>query len=199
MGNGMQRVGECLRRYSECVVRSSDSEEDVRIKRVVTPIFTFVVIILSYNLYAALTVLGGNPFLVAGVSLAIFALLSFFVCAVLGMHMGIVIDCILVLLAVSNILVDAYNAAGLRPRSWSLVVIILDTALVLGRHSTITAVISMTLLWMFVASAESAFLFGVYARIASATPVCDCSDPPCAAGPSSAYSSMGVSTLVLLV
>eukprot|EP00756_Hemistasia_phaeocysticola_P016918 Hpha_TRINITY_DN15504_c0_g2::TRINITY_DN15504_c0_g2_i2::g.107059::m.107059 len=177
------KYGEKAKKWWLCcsgwIMRDSDSEEDVRIKRTVTPLALFSLPLSSYQLVYGMLDLDNATY---ATSMAIFltSYSIYFVGGILGKNMGTVIDASLLLLAIGNVVYDAYNTAALEQRNWSLIVVYLDFALVLDRMRPVRAMIIVTITWLFVANIESAFRFGLYDEINSAPPpVCDCLHPPC--------------------
>eukprot|EP00756_Hemistasia_phaeocysticola_P041222 Hpha_TRINITY_DN16904_c0_g1::TRINITY_DN16904_c0_g1_i1::g.54529::m.54529 len=180
------------------IMRKSDSEEDVRIKRTITPLTMLSVPLSLYQLIYGVVDLQNSTYVVAmGIYLMTYAI--YFGGGLLGKNMGKVIDLCLLLLAIANVVYDSYNAAAVEQRNWSLVVVYLDVALVLDRMRPVSAMIVVTLTWLFVANIESAFRFGLYDEISAARPpVCDCLDPPCTTSFIGNIAAWTVGAMVLL-
>eukprot|EP00756_Hemistasia_phaeocysticola_P053795 Hpha_TRINITY_DN29744_c0_g1::TRINITY_DN29744_c0_g1_i1::g.2662::m.2662 len=196
----MERLSTCWFRGSGWLIRESDSPEDVRIKRALTAPFVIITPLMLYVIYTwgevhdlSLTFLIGN-------GLHISAFLLFFVCGITGMNMRITMDFVLFFLFAGIIIIDIYNLAELRPRSWSQTVVVFDLCLVLDRTSAITPMVVLTTMWLLVASTETAFRFGLHDQVSSGVPaVCDCPNPPCPTAVAGAYTTGISSVLVVLV
>eukprot|EP00756_Hemistasia_phaeocysticola_P025876 Hpha_TRINITY_DN16030_c1_g5::TRINITY_DN16030_c1_g5_i1::g.120790::m.120790 len=174
----METVKRCWWKCSQWIMRDSDTDEDVHIKRVFTPVVLCVLPLSVYLLSYALQ--EGSAIYAAGSCTFLTVYVSWLGSGMLGGNMGITMDIELVLLTWANVLSDAYNSSALRQRTWSLIVCFLDLALVLDRTRAIPVMISVTLVWLFIINTESAFRFGLYDEISSAKPeVCDCAEPPC--------------------
>eukprot|EP00756_Hemistasia_phaeocysticola_P029308 Hpha_TRINITY_DN16224_c2_g1::TRINITY_DN16224_c2_g1_i2::g.11966::m.11966 len=177
--------GTCCARCSTWIMRESDTPEDIRIKRLMTPVCVVLLALQSIFLLLYLSGRyfqeGTTVFIACGVCMA--AEVLFIVRGMLGMDTRVSVDAVLVLLAVGTLLTDLYLVSELRVTNWQNVVVILDLALVFDRPSTIPFVLGLTLVYAALDSAESAQRFGLYNVVAHQTPpVCACSDPPCALG-----------------
>eukprot|EP01062_Namystynia_karyoxenos_P013253 TRINITY_DN14781_c0_g1_i1.p1 TRINITY_DN14781_c0_g1~~TRINITY_DN14781_c0_g1_i1.p1 ORF type:complete len:856 (+),score=207.59 TRINITY_DN14781_c0_g1_i1:278-2569(+) len=87
--------------------------------------------------------------------------------------------------SVSVLLMDVSDAAGLRSRAWSLIVLALDSTLIFGFPGWAQAlIVGMTLVALAVEQAEATARFGLYEFVGnihdgSVPAVCDCLRPPC--------------------
>eukprot|EP00756_Hemistasia_phaeocysticola_P063621 Hpha_TRINITY_DN709_c0_g1::TRINITY_DN709_c0_g1_i1::g.28998::m.28998 len=174
----MQHARKCWWKCSGWIMRESDTAEDENIKRVLTPM---LLCILPVNLYLVHWALDEDVIVyLSAHALFVGGYMFFFAAGALGMNMALTLDVMLVVWTVASTLNDAYNAAALRPRNWTLVVMFLDGALVFGRYRIIPLMILITLSWLLLSSLESAFRFGLYDQIdSSVRAVCDCTNPPC--------------------
>eukprot|EP00756_Hemistasia_phaeocysticola_P018686 Hpha_TRINITY_DN15612_c5_g1::TRINITY_DN15612_c5_g1_i1::g.101828::m.101828 len=194
---GGDRARPCLPKLSNWIMRESDTLQDVRIKRGLTPLFLFVGLLSFYFTLTRTEPL--LPFLSSVIFLA--AILFFMVMGKLGMDMGLVLDIVLVCSAVGNILNDVQLAAEVRPRSWTQIVVVLDVALLYERTRTIPILISMTVIWLFLTGAESTHGYGLYNAVPDKESpiVCNCLNPPCGTHILEAYGTAVVNCVVLLV
>eukprot|EP00756_Hemistasia_phaeocysticola_P033387 Hpha_TRINITY_DN16462_c5_g1::TRINITY_DN16462_c5_g1_i2::g.161945::m.161945 len=198
----MGPCGSCWRKCSECFMREDDTVEDVHIKRVMIPLslwlFGIVFVFMIGNA-------AGEDYLLTGILVSSTCMnLMLPIGGALGKRMGPLLDCFLLFNAINNVVNDAMEAATMQPRTWPLVVMLLDTALVFERYRTIPAIILITLSWFCVEFVTGGYRVGLYDAIQDATQVppqtsaCDCAHPPCARGWEEALGTLLIYSVVLL-
>eukprot|EP00756_Hemistasia_phaeocysticola_P043338 Hpha_TRINITY_DN17023_c0_g1::TRINITY_DN17023_c0_g1_i1::g.166636::m.166636 len=165
-----------------CMMRKDDSPEDRRMKRVLTPVLLplFALCAMIFIGWAA----GLNDeepssyYLVAN-GIVMLACGLFFAGAVAGFDMGKVLDVSLVVLAVAYLAQDLRQKALLKPALVSIVVIILDMAILFARDRISPIVITLTFCYFFAERVEASFRLGLYELVDEKMTACDCAEPPC--------------------
>eukprot|EP01065_Artemidia_motanka_P028776 TRINITY_DN3438_c0_g3_i1.p1 TRINITY_DN3438_c0_g3~~TRINITY_DN3438_c0_g3_i1.p1 ORF type:complete len:812 (+),score=200.23 TRINITY_DN3438_c0_g3_i1:66-2438(+) len=172
----------CCFRLINVAVRDTDSEEDSRLKRLLTPYILAVdfiaLFINAVLLFRPLWTLFHLIWVCAGVSCLAATACLFCVPPRRAAEM----TCVLVMILVFT--VDCVNAANLRLRVWSVIVSVVDVALVAELNQRLVLVIiCSTVVFLLFLGTEQVGDYGVFRALKSSeqsTPlVCDCSDPPC--------------------
>eukprot|EP00756_Hemistasia_phaeocysticola_P033921 Hpha_TRINITY_DN16493_c3_g1::TRINITY_DN16493_c3_g1_i1::g.159815::m.159815 len=177
------RVELCCGRCSAWIMRDSDSPEDIRIKRGLTPVAMFLLLFAVYSItHNFLTT--NNPIFIGSIVFYAAAMVQFLAQGCLGRGMKGAVDVLIGLSLVGIVLTDLGNVAELGVRVWSFVVLLLDIALVFNTPRTIPIVISITLVYLLVERLEAGVRFGLYDVFSfdDTLETCDCAHPPCARG-----------------
>eukprot|EP01062_Namystynia_karyoxenos_P070339 TRINITY_DN6571_c2_g1_i2.p1 TRINITY_DN6571_c2_g1~~TRINITY_DN6571_c2_g1_i2.p1 ORF type:complete len:775 (+),score=184.85 TRINITY_DN6571_c2_g1_i2:71-2326(+) len=171
------------------ILRDEDTAEQRAVKRVVVP---------AYVLGCALSILAAVVQAMSGVSFSAYNVgivyLTVVGCTVLGYVYSTLTfpkrlaEGSLVALAFGMVILDWGQAAGLRNRTWPIVVIIMDLLLAISAsRPTQLGVMHGTLLWLCVDMIESSARLGLYdipvwtdTDHSQVTAQCSCADPPCA-------------------
>eukprot|EP00756_Hemistasia_phaeocysticola_P032425 Hpha_TRINITY_DN16406_c3_g15::TRINITY_DN16406_c3_g15_i1::g.160206::m.160206 len=194
-----KRATRCWLKCSGWILRESDTPDDVRIKRTFSP----VVIILSFVVliqiaYAFQTT--SNVVYIAGMFCILVAALVFLTRGCAGSDMRSSLDMMIPCVLLGVLLADAFAASELRPRSWVLVILILDVTLVFNIPKMIPLVLSLTLAFLLLERMEAVTRFGFYEVAASESPpACACADPPCSVGLTSALNHVLMFCVVISI
>eukprot|EP00756_Hemistasia_phaeocysticola_P034336 Hpha_TRINITY_DN16516_c1_g2::TRINITY_DN16516_c1_g2_i1::g.136667::m.136667 len=198
----MGRCARCCGWLSECLIRPDDPPAAHDIKRVGTPVFSVIAGVtlllllgdVSYGMSmstisSALYFLGSLWFLSAAASNVVSAEMA--------------IDSAMFVIAVAIFLNDFDLASGLRVRAWSLMVLLLDACLVVGRFRIPPIAVTVTLVYFVFERVEATVRVGLYeaARFGprEVVELCDCSSPPCSIDPISAFGNLAVIGFVFLL
>eukprot|EP00756_Hemistasia_phaeocysticola_P000653 Hpha_TRINITY_DN10477_c0_g1::TRINITY_DN10477_c0_g1_i1::g.193267::m.193267 len=170
----MKRV---LNWCSECLVRDSDNADELRIKRTLTPVIVLITIVEVIVLLRYL--MEGNRTMTIGTIFVVAACFGFLIGGRFS-PMGIVLDYSIVLFAIGILIDDSHVAAEATARGWSVVVLLLDVALVFDRYHTTPVVIGLTLAYLTFERCEAVYRFGMYDVARKGTvEKCECDSPPC--------------------
>eukprot|EP00756_Hemistasia_phaeocysticola_P066280 Hpha_TRINITY_DN9128_c0_g1::TRINITY_DN9128_c0_g1_i1::g.94239::m.94239 len=192
------RLTRCWFSCSDWFIKESDSPEDVRVKRGLTPVFIYIVLFCSAIVIQRVFA-DFNWSFVGGIGLSLLSALQGLVGGILGARMTNCVDTFVLGFAIASVLIDAYTAADARDRCWPLLVLILDTSIVYHTDRFIPVVLGITLAWLLLERTESVVRFGLYEVVSSKTPlVCDCATPPCALRVFQVTNYTGMYILVLL-
>eukprot|EP00756_Hemistasia_phaeocysticola_P013356 Hpha_TRINITY_DN15274_c1_g1::TRINITY_DN15274_c1_g1_i2::g.66916::m.66916 len=187
-----------MERFISCstgwIIRDSDDSDTIRIKRIFTPIVLVVLIVNAIILLVRLRNKGEEH--LSAVSNLGFTLSSLWF-LLKGLKGNISIDTLLGSWAVFVLVQDLAKAAGMQTRQWSLVVPVLDAALVFHRNSLCMWIMGMCAVYLAVERLEAATRFGLYEWVGGSAPVCECETPPCAQGIGVGVSSYGAYLWVL--
>eukprot|EP00756_Hemistasia_phaeocysticola_P029793 Hpha_TRINITY_DN16254_c2_g2::TRINITY_DN16254_c2_g2_i1::g.13845::m.13845 len=167
-----------------CLVREGDSAEDAHVKKVAFPV---CLLLFLFSGWAAMTSFFSSRFaftLGAGIGAlgpAVFVV-GVLVNAVKARYL---IDVVLVVNTVGLCVMDlAAAAVSATFRPWSLIVLVLDAALVFKRNHVPLFAIPFTLLYIAIETLESIQSFGLHDLGYWGTGVeisdCNCASPPCA-------------------
>eukprot|EP00756_Hemistasia_phaeocysticola_P023681 Hpha_TRINITY_DN15908_c11_g4::TRINITY_DN15908_c11_g4_i2::g.71517::m.71517 len=181
---------------SRWLVRPANTPEEVRIK---TLMFPFVLFLFVCTVIIIVSVMRGANQMVSliGLCTSSFAMLLFMGGALSNLISACyLLDAWLVLCTVGTCFLDLANATRSSPiRSWPIVVLVLDVALVFKRDHMPYFIIAVVLLYQAALHAESVQRFGLFEagywgskgiEISS----CNCASPPCADAPSGAAITM---------
>eukprot|EP00756_Hemistasia_phaeocysticola_P042290 Hpha_TRINITY_DN16962_c2_g2::TRINITY_DN16962_c2_g2_i1::g.54152::m.54152 len=182
------------------MIRKKDSQHDKWIKRGQGPSALILLFWAPFLFYYDKT--GGDDNTVFSIAMVLVFLGSiiFFGGVLVNRGMGPTMDLYMMTLSAAILSLDWYFSSEARPRAWSMVVLMLDTALVFDRPRPLPVVLLVTILWLIVEAFESAARVGIY-KAASSTfpPVCDCVDPPCASSVVTTVGNLSIALLVLLL
>eukprot|EP00756_Hemistasia_phaeocysticola_P064425 Hpha_TRINITY_DN7782_c1_g1::TRINITY_DN7782_c1_g1_i1::g.85457::m.85457 len=166
-----------------CIIRADDNPEEVRVKRQIGPI---IFIGLAVNLTVGFQALAAEDYFhTVGRLSWVLACIVFVGCSLTRLvDMGLNLDIALCLTTFTILLIDLSKAAVLRPRVWSLIVLILDTALVFDRPRVVTFSLAVTLAYLLFERGEGGLRWGVFDDIMhpDGVEVCSCVNPPCSVG-----------------
>eukprot|EP00756_Hemistasia_phaeocysticola_P032385 Hpha_TRINITY_DN16404_c4_g4::TRINITY_DN16404_c4_g4_i2::g.160991::m.160991 len=169
-------------------------------KRVMTPLILIVLPLHTFFLFSGMTSTPINTVYCASQIILALGPTHFLGCGLLGMKMSTTLDRSILLYALGMILGDAYSLARMEPRSWVMVVLLLDCAVFFDRARIIPIVVTMILLWLFVAATESFLRFGLLDEVSSSFPEpCDCHNPPCRSHVSSSFGNWAIIAFVVLM
>eukprot|EP00756_Hemistasia_phaeocysticola_P030762 Hpha_TRINITY_DN16308_c2_g9::TRINITY_DN16308_c2_g9_i1::g.58766::m.58766 len=170
-----------LLRCSVCIERKDDTPEDIRLKRLLTPPIAVVTFLLGVALVRdTVGQADSGTYYDFARAIPMSTGLLFFAAGLAGFSMGWVLDVTLILFAVCNIAVDLHQQAVLELSLISLVVVILDMAILCARDHIGPIVIALTLCYFLVERVESSFRLGLYELAGEKVAACDCAAPPCA-------------------
>eukprot|EP01065_Artemidia_motanka_P011240 TRINITY_DN16049_c0_g1_i2.p1 TRINITY_DN16049_c0_g1~~TRINITY_DN16049_c0_g1_i2.p1 ORF type:complete len:800 (+),score=189.29 TRINITY_DN16049_c0_g1_i2:80-2479(+) len=162
----------------------TDREDELHAKRVFVPTMWFLLGVVGALLPLLLTDLANKVMFVGLTALTGCVCVSVLV-AVYGLRRPVlpIAPTALLCFMVLAFGFDWLTASYLQPRSWTLIVIILDVTLVLRLHIG-RIVIGVTMMWLFLERAESSFRLGMYEAAhdvaeGGTLPNCDCAQPPC--------------------
>eukprot|EP00756_Hemistasia_phaeocysticola_P014813 Hpha_TRINITY_DN15361_c6_g1::TRINITY_DN15361_c6_g1_i1::g.88030::m.88030 len=168
----------CCTAVSQLLILPGDSPAEIRFKRLMTPVCIGVIPVVAL-------LVRGPP--VVAPSSGYFGLLALILFFSLGRTRLVptmrLADAVLLLFSVASLIADANNAATLNPRMWSLIVLILDMALVFERDWLQPVMICGTLSYLLFDRLEAMYRFGFYdlqQPWEGQIPLCDCVAPPCA-------------------
>eukprot|EP00756_Hemistasia_phaeocysticola_P030980 Hpha_TRINITY_DN16323_c2_g4::TRINITY_DN16323_c2_g4_i1::g.60787::m.60787 len=179
------------------IVREGEPAEDTRIKRMLTPWATFYLPVVAYLVWVGIDT--GAWVLAAGTSLDFVTSLYFLVRGACGKPMGVTLDHVLPVFTVALLCVDLHSAGTLRNRVWSLIVIMLDLALVFERERVVPFLLGGMLFYLAVEHTERVARFGLYDVFVTVDPApCNCASPPCGESFFTAAGTYAYIALVLL-
>eukprot|EP00756_Hemistasia_phaeocysticola_P049508 Hpha_TRINITY_DN24000_c0_g1::TRINITY_DN24000_c0_g1_i1::g.130398::m.130398 len=175
----------CVLRCANLFVRPTDSPEQVRLKRFMTPpclLFTPLGIavflqdlssgVVSLSIASAMHILSPALLLFSGATNLV--------------TMGNMLDITLLVSATAVLISDLHDASTLSLRGWPFITLTLDVSLFVGRHHVPRSLIFMTLLYVAAERVEATWRLGLYTfgtwGMEGPLELCDCPDPPCAAG-----------------
>eukprot|EP00756_Hemistasia_phaeocysticola_P030981 Hpha_TRINITY_DN16323_c2_g5::TRINITY_DN16323_c2_g5_i1::g.60792::m.60792 len=190
-GTAQCRMGVCVR----WTMHHSDTPEDAHTKRVMVPIAMFVM-----GFSALLACMNYHrPAFVLSMIIQMGAASIFCIRSCLGKCVRTSIDISILMGLIATVLADLTQAAEIRERAWTFIVLLLDLALVFNTPRTVPLVIFLTLGYLFVERLEAGLRFGMYEGIASkVSNLCACSNPPCAVRMDGAMSNWFSFSIVLL-
>eukprot|EP00756_Hemistasia_phaeocysticola_P034194 Hpha_TRINITY_DN16509_c1_g9::TRINITY_DN16509_c1_g9_i1::g.135381::m.135381 len=196
-----RRLEQCLANgFQACsgwIMRKSDTPEDIRIKRILTPLVMGVLLVGFFNIYRGLVGYGAM-YVVSNVVWCV-GFTYFLVRGSMGSDMTLALDVMAIFTAVADLLYDSWAAAELQARSWPYVVLILDLLLVFDTPRMIPVILCLTLVYLLIERIEAGMRFGLYNLVASNSPqVCDCENPPCGLSANSGFNGWLISSLVLV-
>eukprot|EP00756_Hemistasia_phaeocysticola_P046522 Hpha_TRINITY_DN20305_c0_g1::TRINITY_DN20305_c0_g1_i1::g.138168::m.138168 len=194
-----QKIIRVAARLTNWTIQKTDTPEDISIKRFVVPI-CYAICFLNAT-WIMQSILLSDLFFLIGASINFVTAVVFIMVAVMGLKMGLMLDLLLPWFVIGSLFGDFHLARHLEPRQWSLVVCVLDAALVFDRKRVPPLCIGMTLFFLMLERLESGVRLGMYEAAGSDPPeACTCANPPCATGMfSAARNVFGNMAFVLLV
>eukprot|EP00756_Hemistasia_phaeocysticola_P014580 Hpha_TRINITY_DN15344_c9_g1::TRINITY_DN15344_c9_g1_i1::g.89583::m.89583 len=192
----MDKLKMCAPCY-KWALRPDDSPDDAFLKKSFVPVI-FVVFLLNVTGIYQGVVEGRKLILIGSVWLVGIHLWNLFRIA-MGRDLGLTVDVAMVGYAIGTMVIDLSAIAELRPRVSVYVVLILDGCLVWRRHRPLRWVLGIAIGYSFIERMESGFGFGLYDWGTRAPEVCNCAEPPCPSGFSTAFTQhIGFVSLLLL-
>eukprot|EP00756_Hemistasia_phaeocysticola_P017293 Hpha_TRINITY_DN15529_c6_g5::TRINITY_DN15529_c6_g5_i1::g.105996::m.105996 len=168
---------EALKPCSNWLMRETDSESDIKIKRILTPVI--IVMSIACIVDVARACLFGEQYYATVVSFTLPAWTLYLIGAYVGLNIGMIIDFCMILIVIIILAVDLLHAATLQLARVSIVVIILDVSLAFNRNHVPLIAIPLTIVYLFAINIESHFRLGLYDLPGEEPEVCGCVDPPC--------------------
>eukprot|EP00756_Hemistasia_phaeocysticola_P015622 Hpha_TRINITY_DN15423_c6_g2::TRINITY_DN15423_c6_g2_i3::g.174691::m.174691 len=193
---------DCCARWSKWIIRESDSPQEIHMKRGLTPV-ALALIIAYIVIMVRLSPAERTPIWNFAFTVGVFGCIQALVGALLGAKMRICVEVFILAMAAAIIGLDIFVVASGFPRCWSLVVLVLDAALVFDVHRPIPFVLALTTLWLVVERTEAVLRLGLYDVFApsgsAAVPdICHCESPPCSIGADNAVNGFISFAAVLL-
>eukprot|EP00756_Hemistasia_phaeocysticola_P000439 Hpha_TRINITY_DN10305_c0_g3::TRINITY_DN10305_c0_g3_i1::g.116072::m.116072 len=121
----------CISSCTDWFVRPGDRASDIRVKRTGFPVLVLVLFIVC--VLTARSIRRGTTIMLVGALLFIVTGLALLAWGKAGMHMGKALDVALPLFALGSIIFDMHAVTQGDIRLWTIVVLVLDAALVYGR------------------------------------------------------------------
>eukprot|EP00756_Hemistasia_phaeocysticola_P032823 Hpha_TRINITY_DN16432_c0_g4::TRINITY_DN16432_c0_g4_i2::g.162575::m.162575 len=170
----------CWMGCSGWIMRDSDSPEDAYIKRLATPAFTILTLVITMIMMQAILGDRANIFRLGALVVMFVSTTNVLARGLVGASMRKGIEMWVLGGTFGICLLDAYLAAEVRDRLWPFTVIVLDAALVFDTQRPIPIALCSVVVYIAIVGVEAAAPFGLYKAAAMNTPpICDCAEPPC--------------------
>eukprot|EP00756_Hemistasia_phaeocysticola_P015993 Hpha_TRINITY_DN15449_c2_g1::TRINITY_DN15449_c2_g1_i1::g.176644::m.176644 len=189
------------RRMTECFLRSDDSPEDARIKRLMGPAAAFI---LAASLLAILR--APVPISISGIGMYGGALLCSTFLIGIKFDVGLTPRELVIMFFICGtfnvVLLDLGVAAVAGTRPWPIVLVALDACLLFDMEWHVISLLVSVLMYFALERLEWSFRFGMYdlaVWVDDLAPTCDCAHPPCSQGIFYGFNTYLLFAMVLLI
>eukprot|EP00756_Hemistasia_phaeocysticola_P033910 Hpha_TRINITY_DN16490_c9_g1::TRINITY_DN16490_c9_g1_i1::g.159957::m.159957 len=168
-----------LEKMSNWLLHPKDTEYDVHVKRMMTPVVVSSCVLGLLAIAAG--VYFGFTFLVVGGAVVQLGDILYVLPALLGISMRTVLSVVLPVVGVGVLCCDLDRSAELDVQLWALTVCVLDVTMACDLTTLPTYIIGFTVIYNTMMTAERTFRFGLFDLVNGDGPAsCDCANPPCA-------------------